>query len=51
MIAYAVSDQVTAGYIRVAIPEASNAARTVTARVVSGELELVPARRLPGSGS
>ncbi len=39
--AYAVSDQVTAGYVHVGIPEAGRAAHTVTARVVSGELELL----------
>ncbi len=44
---YAVSAQVTAGYLRVAIPQASNSARTVTARVVSGELEFLP--RSPGT--
>jgi Putative adhesin len=39
--AYAVSTQVTAGYVHVGIPEAEGAAHTVTARVVSGELELL----------
>lgn len=41
-LSYAVSDQVTSGYIHVGIPEASAAPRAVTARVVSGELELLP---------
>jgi hypothetical protein len=40
---YAVSDQVVSGYVHVGIPQASAAPRTVTARVVSGELELLPA--------
>jgi hypothetical protein len=40
--AYAVSDQVTSGYIDVGIPVASDATHTVTARVVSGELNLQP---------
>jgi len=39
--AYAVSTQVTAGYVHVGIPQAASAAHTVTARVVSGELELL----------
>jgi hypothetical protein len=39
--AYAVSQQVTAGYIYVGIPQAVGG-RTVTARVTSGELELLP---------
>jgi hypothetical protein len=39
--AYAVSAQVTAGYVHVGIPEAESATHTVTARVVSGELELL----------
>jgi hypothetical protein len=38
---YAVSTQVTSGYVHVGIPEAEGAAHTVTARVVSGELELL----------
>jgi hypothetical protein len=41
-VAYAVSDDVVRGYIRVAIPVSGSSARTVTARVVSGELELLP---------
>lgn len=39
---YAVRSAVTSGYVHVGIPQARNAARTVTARVVSGELELLP---------
>jgi hypothetical protein len=39
--AYAVSTQVTAGYVHVGIPQAASATHTVTARVVSGELELL----------
>jgi hypothetical protein len=38
---YAVSDQVASGYVHVRIPEASGAAHTVTASVVSGELDLL----------
>jgi hypothetical protein len=41
-VTYAVSDQVSSGYIQVAIPESASADHTVTARVVSGELELRP---------
>src|ERR1022692_4005110 len=41
-VAYAVSSQVTSGYVRVDIPHASTATRTVTARIDSGELELLP---------
>jgi hypothetical protein len=40
--AYAVSGQVTAGYLDVGIPQAAGAPRAVTARIVSGELDLVP---------
>jgi hypothetical protein len=40
---YAVSSQVTSGYVHIGIPQASGAARTVTARIDSGELELLPA--------
>jgi hypothetical protein len=40
--AYRVSQQVTAGHINVAIPQASGALRTVTAHIGSGELELLP---------
>jgi hypothetical protein len=39
--AYAVSTQVTAGYVHVGIPQAASANHMVTARVVSGELELL----------
>jgi hypothetical protein len=38
---YAVTDQVASGYVHVGIPEASGAAHTVTASVVSGELDLL----------
>jgi hypothetical protein len=38
---YAVSDQVTSGYVHVGIPETGNAPHRVTARIVSGELELL----------
>jgi hypothetical protein len=38
---YAVSQQVTAGYVHVAIPQDAAAARTVTATISSGELELL----------
>jgi hypothetical protein len=41
-VAYAVSDNVVRGYIRVGIAESGSSARTLTARVVSGELELLP---------
>lgn len=39
--AYAVSGQVTAGYMDVGIPQAADAPRAVTARIVSGELNLL----------
>ena len=39
--AYAVSQQVTGGYVHVGIPQAAASARTVTATVSSGELELL----------
>jgi hypothetical protein len=39
---YAVSQQVTSGSVSVGVPQASGASRTVTARVVSGDLELLP---------
>ncbi len=39
---YQLSQQVTAGYLHAAIPQAGTAARTVTARIDSGELELLP---------
>lgn len=38
---YAVSARVTAGYVHMGIPEAESATHMVTARVVSGELELL----------
>jgi hypothetical protein len=38
--AYAVSGQVTAGYLHVGVPQDGSSPRTVTARIVSGELEL-----------
>ena len=37
---YAVTDQVTSGFIHVGVPQASGAPRAVTARIVSGELDL-----------
>ena len=40
--AYRVIRDVTSGYVKAAIPQASGAARTVTARIRSGELELLP---------
>ena len=40
--AYRVTQQVTSGYVRVAIPQATGAPRSVTARIDSGELELLP---------
>ncbi len=39
--AYAVRGQVTAGYLHVGIPQLAGAPRTVTARIVSGELDLL----------
>jgi hypothetical protein len=42
-VRYALSDQVTSGYIRVGIPESGNSQRTVTATVLSGEIALLPA--------
>jgi hypothetical protein len=41
-VAYRVTQQVTSGYLRVGIPQADRASRTVTARIDSGELELLP---------
>jgi len=41
-VAYRVTQRVTSGYIRVGIPQADRATRTVTARIDSGELELLP---------
>ena len=40
-VAYRVSQQVTSGYVNAGIPQASGAGRTITARVDSGELELL----------
>ena len=40
-VAYRVSQQVTSGYVKAGIPQASDAGRTITARVDSGELELL----------
>jgi hypothetical protein len=40
-VAYAVSGQVTDGYLHAGIPQAAAAPRTVTARIVSGELDLL----------
>jgi hypothetical protein len=40
-VGYAVSDQVTSGYVHVGVPVIVGAAHTVTARVLSGELDLV----------
>jgi hypothetical protein len=42
LVAYRVTQQVMSGYLRVAIPQAASATRTVTAHVDSGELELLP---------
>jgi hypothetical protein len=41
--AYRVTQQVTSGYVRVAVPQAGSAPRSVTVRIDSGELELLPA--------
>ena len=41
-VAYQVTQQVMSGYIDVAIPRAGQAPRVITARVDSGELELLP---------
>ena len=41
-VAYLVTQQVMSGYLRAAIPQAASATRTVTARIDSGELELLP---------
>jgi len=38
---YAISQQVTAGYVHVAIPQDASAARTIAVRIDSGELELL----------
>jgi hypothetical protein len=40
--AYRITQQVTSGYVNVAIPQAASATHTVTARIDSGELELLP---------
>jgi hypothetical protein len=40
--AYRVTQEVTSGFVKVAIPEAGSATRTVTVRIDSGELELAP---------
>ena len=41
-VSYRLGQQVTAGYLRADIPQASNASRAISARVDSGELELLP---------
>ncbi len=40
-VAYRVSQQVTSGYVHAGIPQASDAGRRITARIASGELELL----------
>ena len=40
-VPYRVSQQVTSGYVHAGIPQASDAGRMITARIVSGELELL----------
>jgi len=40
--AYRIAQEVASGYVRIAIPQAGGATRTVTARIDSGELELLP---------
>ena len=40
-VSYAISSQVTSGYVQVAVPQSAAAARTVMARIDSGELELL----------
>jgi hypothetical protein len=40
-VPYRVGQQVTSGYVHAGIPQASNADRTITARIDSGELELL----------
>jgi hypothetical protein len=40
--AYRVTQEVTSGFVKVAIPEAGSATRTVIVRIDSGELELAP---------
>jgi hypothetical protein len=44
---YRVSQQVTSGYVHADIPQASNAGRTISARIDSGELELLPGDPVP----
>ena len=39
---YAVRRDVTAGYVHVGIPQYAGASRTISARIDSGELELLP---------
>jgi Toastrack DUF4097 len=39
---YRVTQEVTSGYVRVAVPQARGATRIVTARIDSGELQLLP---------
>jgi hypothetical protein len=41
-VAYLVTQRVRSGYLRADIPQAASATRTVTARIDSGELELLP---------
>ena len=41
-VSYRLSQQVTSGYLRAGIPQASDATRSISARVASGELELLP---------
>ena len=41
-VSYRLSQQVTSGYLRAGIPQASDATRYISARVASGELELLP---------
>jgi hypothetical protein len=40
-VPYRVSQQVTSGFVNAGIPQASNSARTISARINSGELELL----------
>ena len=40
-VPYRVSQQVTSGFVQAGIPQASDAGRTITARIDSGELELL----------
>ncbi len=41
-VSYRLSQQVTSGYLHAGIPQAADSARTITARIDSGELELLP---------